>query len=411
MASGKLSVSARAWFVVALLWLPGCINYLDRVMITTMRSSVLEKIPMTDAQYGLLTTVFLLIYAVLSPFAGFLADRIGRTRVIIGSVVAWSAVTWATGFATSFDQLLLTRALLAVSEVCYIPAAVALISDYHPGGSRSLANGINMSGIMAGSALGGLGGWLADSHGWNYAFLLFGQLGLGVAVVLMVFLRDLPPVQGTVANAIVPRIRLFDAFKSLLGRRDFLIVVVYWSCLGTAAWSILAWMPTYLKEHFQLGQGEAGMIGTVSLQSASFLGVIVGGFWADRWSRRSPRAPVYVVMVGLGMAVPSILLISSTSVLWLAVVGLVSFGLFKSFADTNMMPILTLICDARYRATAWGILSMCACTIGGLAIYAGGMLRDAHISVVRIFQFGAIGFVGSILLLMCLRTDRTAPAK
>jgi MFS family permease len=181
--------------------------------------------------------------------------------------------------------------------------------------------------------------------------------------------------------------------------------------LGTAAWSVLAWMPTYLKEHFQLGQGEAGMIGTVSLQSASFAGVILGGLWADRWSRRSPRAPVYVVMLGLAMAVPSLLLISATNVLWLAVVGLVAFGLFKAFADTNMMPILTLICDARYRATAWGILSLCACTIGGLAIYAGGVLRDAQISVVRVFQFGGFLFVVSIALLMCLRTDQPVRSK
>src|SRR5688500_2679911 len=118
LASSSIS-PRRAWLVVGLLWLPGCINYLDRVMITTMRSSLLEAIPMSDAQYGLLTTVFLLFYAVLSPFAGFLADRIGRTRVIIGSLIAWSIVTWLTGYASTFEQLLISRALLAISEVCY----------------------------------------------------------------------------------------------------------------------------------------------------------------------------------------------------------------------------------------------------------------------------------------------------
>jgi len=75
------------------------------------------------------------------------------------------------------------------------------------------------------------------------------------------------------------------------------------------------------------------------------------------------------------------------------------------------MPILTLICDSRYRATAWGVLSLCACTIGGLAIYAGGVLRDAQISVVRIFQFGAVGFLVSIVLLMCLKTNRPIQSK
>lgn len=399
--------SARAWLVVALLWLAGCLCYLDRVMLTTMRSSMLEVIPMSDAQFGLLTSVFLLLYAFLSPFAGFLSDRFGRTKVIIGSLATWSVVTWLTAYARNFEELLASRVLLAVTQVCYIPAAVAMVSDYHRTTTRSLATGINMSGVMAGSALGGLGGWMAERHDWGFPFVFFGLVGVGLAVVFIFLLRDLPTVAATDAAAsAAPPIRFLDACRDLLGRRDFVLTLVYWSFLGTAAWSILAWMPTYLKEHFNLSQGRAGLTGTLSLQLASLVGVVVGGFWADRWSRRSARAPVYVVMIGLSIAVPSILLISSTHTLALAVAGLISFGFFKAFADTNMMPILTLICDSRYRATAWGILSLCACTVGAISIYAGGVLRDAHVSVVRIFQFGGVGFAISVALLFALRAGK-----
>ena len=87
---------ARAWLIVGLLWVVGCLNYLDRVMITTMRGSLKDAIPMTEAQFGLLTTAFLVVYAALSPFAGFLADRFNRSRVIIGSLFVWSLVTWLT---------------------------------------------------------------------------------------------------------------------------------------------------------------------------------------------------------------------------------------------------------------------------------------------------------------------------
>src|SRR3954465_1158014 len=114
----------RAWLTVGLLWFVGCLNYLDRVMITTMRQSVVDAIPMTDAQFGLLTTVFLLVYGLLSPFAGFLADRFNRSRVILISLIVWSAVTWLTAHATTYGQLLTTRALMGVSEACYIPAAL-----------------------------------------------------------------------------------------------------------------------------------------------------------------------------------------------------------------------------------------------------------------------------------------------
>lgn len=100
----------RAWLVVGLLWFVGLLNYLDRVMLTTMRGSLVEAIPMTDAQFGLLTSVFLWVYAALSPFAGFLADRFSRTKVIVFSLLSWSIVTWLTGFATTYGELLLTRA-------------------------------------------------------------------------------------------------------------------------------------------------------------------------------------------------------------------------------------------------------------------------------------------------------------
>src|SRR5512134_2378771 len=98
------NVAFRAWLVVALLWPVACLNYLDRLMITTMRDSLKADIAMTDAQFGLLTSVFLWTYGLLSPSAGFLADRIGRSRVIVGSLFVWSAVTWLTGHAQDFRQ-------------------------------------------------------------------------------------------------------------------------------------------------------------------------------------------------------------------------------------------------------------------------------------------------------------------
>src|SRR6476469_9897569 len=95
-----------AWVVVALLWVVALLNYLDRLMITTMRDPIKESIPMNDAQFGLLTAVFLWVYGALSPFGGFLADRFGRSRIIIASLFVWSAVTWLTGHARTFEELL-----------------------------------------------------------------------------------------------------------------------------------------------------------------------------------------------------------------------------------------------------------------------------------------------------------------
>jgi MFS family permease len=402
------TLPARAWLVVVLLWFVGCFNYLDRVIITTMRESLIQAIPMTDAQFGLLTSVFLWVYGLLSPFAGFLADRFNRSRVIIGSLFAWSLITWLTAHATTFNQLLATRALMGISEACYIPAALALIADYHRGATRSLATGIHMSGIMVGSGLGGLGGWFAERHGWNYSFFIFGAVGLVYTVVVACFLRDAPtaknlgdrPVPASIAS---PKVSLGQAMTSLFGRTSFILALFYWGLLGLAGWAVVGWMPTYLNEHFHLSQGKAGLSATGYLQMAALVGVLVGGAWADRWSLTNERGRIYVPLIGLLVAAPGIVLASTIDWLPLAITGIVLFGLAKSFADSNMMPILCTVSDSRYRATGYGVLNLFSCVIGGVTIYAGGLLRDADIDVSHVFQFAAGGILCSGLLLYYIK--------
>lgn len=391
----------RAWLIVGLLWVVGCFNYLDRVMVTTMRGSLVDAIPMTDAQFGLLTSIFLWVYGVLSPFAGFLADRFNRSRVIIGSLFAWSAITWLTAHATTFGELLTTRALMGLSEACYIPAALALIADYHRGTTRSLATGVHMSGIMVGSGLGGLGGWIAERQGWSHAFLIFGLGGIGYSVVLALLLRDAPRDDGSAAPTAtaVPKVRLGEALTSLFARRAFLIALAYWGLLGLAGWAVVGWMPTYLNEQFHLSQGAAGLSATGYIQGAALVGVLLGGWWADRWSRNDERGRVLVPMIGLLIAVPGIFIASSVTVLPVALAGLVIFGVTKAFSDPNMMPILCSVTDPRFRATGYGVLNFCSCLIGGLSIYAGGALRDAHVNVSWMFRFAALTIIVCATLL------------
>lgn len=399
---------SRAWLVVGLLWLVGLLNYLDRVMITTMRGSLTEAIPMTDAQFGLLTSVFLWVYGLLSPFAGFLADRFNRSRVIIGSLFAWSGITWLTAHATTFNELLITRMLMGVSEACYIPAALALIADYHRGSTRSFATGLHMSGIMLGSSLGGLGGWIAERQGWAHAFEIFGLAGVVYAFVVAFLLRDAPRDPGTPSpiTATAPArdvVGLGAAMTSLFSQRGFILALAYWGLLGLAGWAVVGWMPTYLNEHFRLSQGTAGLSATIYLNGSALLGVLIGGAWADRWSRTNERGRIYVPMIGLLVASPAILLASTINWLPLALAGLVIFGLARAFSDSNMMPILCMVTDARYRATGYGVLNLFSCVVGGITIYAGGALRDAHIDVSRVFQFAAFSILVCVTLLFSIR--------
>jgi sugar phosphate permease len=80
------------WMVVGFLWIVSLLNYLDRLLIASMRDPIKESIQMSDAQFGLLTSVFLLIYGFLSPFGGYFADRYSRKMVIVISLLVWSGV-------------------------------------------------------------------------------------------------------------------------------------------------------------------------------------------------------------------------------------------------------------------------------------------------------------------------------
>jgi predicted MFS family arabinose efflux permease len=403
----------RAWLIVGLLWMVACLNYLDRLILITMRTSIKDSIPMTDAQFGLLTTVFLVTYGLLSPLGGFVADKFNRSRIIIFSLFAWSATTWLTAHASSLGELLFYRSLMGISEACYFPAAGALIMDYHRDRTRSLASGIHLSGVMVGSGLGGLGGWIADRQDWRFVFEFFGVIGVVYSLVLLWLLRDRPRAivpEGTVETK--PRVRLGEALISLFSRRAFVLMLIFWGLLAVASWAFAGWLPTYLHEQFAMSQGRAGLTALGYIYSASLVGMVVGGFWADRWSRRHPRGRILVGVVGIFIAIPGVLLVANMPMLGVVLIGMVLYGFTRPFPDANMVPILCQIVDPRYLATGVGVLNTFAVLVGGLTIYIGGVVRDAHVNITTLFNCGALGLLicATILWFVRPRPNSTAPS-
>jgi len=401
---------ARAWLVVGLLWVVACLNYLDRIMITTMRASLVEAIPMTEAQFGLLTAVFLWVYALVSPFAGYLADRVSRSHIVILSLFIWSAMTWLTGHVKTFDQLLITRALMGLSEACYIPASMALIVDYHRGPTRSRASSIHLTGFVIGSGLGGTGGWLAERYGWSSAFLIFGIVGVVHSIILMLFLRDAPQTGGETSPS-ARGVDFIDALGSLFRSGSFILILIVWGLLGVAGWGLIGWLPTYLGERFHLTEGTAGFSSTGYVAAATMVGALIGGAWADRWSRTTPRARILVPVIGLCIGAPATWLMAQTGTFPIAIACVMLYGVTRPFTDGNLMPILCLVVDPRYRATAMGVLNLFASAIGGVTIYAGGLLRDAHVEVSRIFVFAGVGLLVCAVLMFLVKPSGVAELK
>ena len=180
------------WIVVGLLWFVALLNYLDRQMLSTMQSSMqldIKELAIAE-NFGRVMGIFLLIYGLMSPVAGVIADRVNRKWLIIGSLFVWSAVTWGMGHAETYNQVYWLRALMGVSEALYLPTGLAMIADFHTSKTRSLAIGIHMSGLYAGQALGGFGATIASSFTWQTVFHWFGIIGVIYAVILVFLLHD-----------------------------------------------------------------------------------------------------------------------------------------------------------------------------------------------------------------------------
>lgn len=392
MFSKKVFSKTYPWIVVALLWVVAFLNYFDRILITSMRDPIVNAFTINDAEFGLLTSVFLWSYGILSPVGGYFADKYGRKPVIVFSVAVWSVVTLWTGFAHSFHEMVAARLCMGISEACYIPAALALITDYHKGATRSLATGIHMSGLYAGLALGGLGGYISELWGWRSGFQVFGLFGVLYAVVLLLFLRRPQPTAGNqqeIKETAPTPVNLRKSFK-LFSLLSFRILLFYFCAYGIVNWLIYGWLPVFLKSHFKLGLGQAGISATGYVQIGSFAGVIIGGFLADRWFQVNKKGRLYIIILGFTLGAPFLFLMSSTYNFGIAIAGMVVYGLARGFNDANLMPLLCQVIDEKYIATGYGFLNFLSTIVGGIMVFAGGVLRDANIGLSLIYGGSAI---------------------
>lgn len=353
-----------------MLWFVCFFNYADRQAIFSVFPALQSELGLSNVQLSFVGASFMYVYALIGPLAGIVGDRFSRKFLIIAGLIFWSLATMATALSTKYWHLVLCRALEGFGEAFYFPASMALISQYHGPETKSRAMGMHQSSVYAGSIAGGaVAGYLAqqERYGWRSGFYLFGGLGVLLGAVLLIALKE-PPRQTQIeaqpeaglddhAPLDYTRANLWGDIAEIFRTPMVRILIAVFVGANFVFSVFTTWMPKFLKEKFNLSLALAGFSGTAYQQTASMIGVVVGGLLADRLARRYLGGRMMAQAVGLFGGVVFIFLTGWTLSLPLLIVALSGFGFFKGIYDANIWASLYDVVKPQRRATALGLMN------------------------------------------------------
>ncbi len=406
-----MSSNRDKWLVVALLFFVGLINYADRTSITAVYALLKTDLGFSDIGLGAIGSLFLWSYAVASPFAGHLADRGGRAPLLVWGLAAWSAITLLTGLVTAKWQLLSMRVVLGIVESIYIPAAMALVAEYHRQNTRAKAMTLLSVGQYLGLVVGGtVAGFLGERYGWRSPLCVLGVVGLLLAVLCFAILP-----RGTERRVETKRCKPIgdDSFMKtmleLVHIPSFLILASAGVLTAIGVWIFINWLPLYFKETLGMTLASAGFWGSSLVSITGIAGQLAGAPISDVLARKGMHRRMLMQAVLILCAAPTLLVFLYTKKQALIMSAFVLYSVFRNAADLNIIP---LVCDLAGRSrmsTAIGVTNMLNTLAGGLAILAAGFLKSG-IGLALVFATTAgilltDGMLLSIGYLLFIRKD------
>jgi MFS family permease len=276
------------------------LNYMDRYVGAALVSPIQKEFHITDAQVGLLATAFLLVYAIAALPFGFWGDRGIRHTIIGVGVTIWSLATLISGFAASYIQLFLSRAVVGIGEASYYPAGTSLVSDYFAQEQRGRVMSIWGAGSVFGIAAAYAGGgYVADHFGWRTAFFIAATPGLLLAFLAFT-MRE--PLRGSMERVGPALRRTTDAslrtFINLMRIPTLRAAILAQSVLYFVLASNAFWLPTVLHRRFEMSVTSAGLLSGGVLVAGGLIGTLLGGWLADRRLKAHPAAHLEVGIAG-----------------------------------------------------------------------------------------------------------------
>lgn len=380
------NTAASTAFLVAWMWVAYFLNYCDRQAVFAMFKVLKTDLSMSETQLGLTGALFLWVYGIGCPIAGFLADRFSKKMLIIGSLIVWSLVTIATGLSVSATMLLAMRAAMGVSEALFMPAAISMTTNSTAPKWRSRAvaslTTAQIAGVIAGASFGG---WMAQQGHWRMAFILLGLCGLAYAAPFAWYLSRLPigADRDETAGDLRSDLASFEtnsrpSLLSIFQVPTFRILCAAFPLFVFGLWMIYSWLANYIEEKFELSTAQAAWISTAYLQLATIFGLFAGGYIADRFRKKYRSARMTVLLASVGCCAPLLVAIGQVENLDLLKFILVAYGFFSGWMIGNIFPAAFEVVGSSRRGLAVGILNFFGAALSGFAPLMVGTWKKSY---------------------------------
>lgn len=300
--------ATRRRMAMVLLFAVSAFNYIDRTIISILQVPIKRELGLSDAQLGLLTGLaFALFYTTLSIPIARLADRSNRRNLITAALTLWSGMTALCGLATGFLSLVFLRIGVAAGEAGSIPASQSIIADIYPPSRRATAMSIWGLSLPVGLLLGySMTGWLAETIGWRWTFAVVGGLGIALAPLVLLGLRE--PLRGahdtSPPSASGSPSTFAESTRFLWSMPAFRLVVLAAALHGFSQYSMMNWMaPFYVRAH-DMSLSSVSLYMALVSGIGGGIGIYLGGHLSDRLGRRDPRWRVLVMALSIAAMLP-----------------------------------------------------------------------------------------------------------
>ena len=363
---------------LALLFGVAFFNYMDRYMIAVLLPAMKVDLGLSDTQIGFITGVaFTIFYATLGIPIARLADRANRRIIVSIALMVWSAMTAVCGAATTFVQLAAARVLVGVGEAGATPPSHSLLSDIFEKSERARALSVMSLGAPVGIFVGFLlGGWLAAAYSWRIALFAVAVPGLLLGLVLLRWLPD-PPRGGVDGRVAQESYGFGVTMRVLLGNRTFRHVSIA-TGLYTVVWlGVVNWLPEFYVRSFDMALTKAATWLAFILSGSQVLGMLLGGYLADRLGRRDLRWYAWLPSAGILVSVPLFVLAFVLRDPTWALLAVFPPFLISVMQGPASFATIQGVAEARMRATASALMLLITNLIGGLAgAQTVGILSD-----------------------------------